>query len=54
MEKLKIPETLAEWNDRGRGYLHSHLDMEIVAVEHRGRRDLRDQARTQGPLHAAT
>lgn len=33
MERLKIPQSLAEWNERGKDYLSGHLDMEILAIE---------------------
>ncbi len=33
MEKLTIPQSLAEWNARGREYLPGHLGIEILAVE---------------------
>jgi uncharacterized protein (TIGR00369 family) len=33
MERLQIPETVAEWNARGRQYLPGHLDIEVLAVE---------------------
>jgi 1,4-dihydroxy-2-naphthoyl-CoA hydrolase len=33
MERLKILQTVAEWNARGRDYLPGHLDMEFLAVE---------------------
>ena len=33
MERLTIPQNLAEWNDRGREYLPGHLGFEVLAVE---------------------
>jgi uncharacterized protein (TIGR00369 family) len=33
MEKLKVPQDLAEWNERGREYLPGHLGIEILEVE---------------------
>ena len=33
MAHLAIPQTVAEWNERGRQYLPGHLRMEIVSVE---------------------
>ena len=33
MGKLTIPQTVAEWNERGRDYLPGHLGMEFLAVE---------------------
>ena len=32
MERLSIPQSLAEWNERGRDYLPGHLGMECLAV----------------------
>ena len=33
MERLTIPQNIAEWNERGRHGLPGHLGMEILAVE---------------------
>jgi uncharacterized protein (TIGR00369 family) len=33
MERLTIPQTVAEWNARGKDNLPGHLGIEIVAVE---------------------
>ena len=33
MERLNIPKTIAEWNERGRENLPGHLGIEIVEVE---------------------
>jgi hypothetical protein len=33
MERLTIPQTLAEWNERGREYLPGHLGIEFLLVE---------------------
>ncbi len=33
MARLTIPQTFAEWNERGREYLPGHLGIEILAVE---------------------
>ncbi len=33
MARLAIPQTVAEWNERGREYLPGSLGMEILAVE---------------------
>lgn len=33
MEKLSIPQTLDEWNERGREYLPGHLGIEVLSVE---------------------
>ncbi len=33
MERLTIPQSVAEWNARGRDYLPGHLEMEVLAVE---------------------
>ena len=33
MERLTIPKTLAEWNERGRDGLPGHLGIEFLAVE---------------------
>lgn len=33
MERLKVPENIAEWNERGKDYLSGHLGMEFLAVE---------------------
>ena len=33
MAKLTIPQTVAEWNERGRDYLPGYLGMEFLAVE---------------------
>ena len=33
MERLSIPQSLAEWNARGKNYLPGHLGMEFLAVE---------------------
>jgi uncharacterized protein (TIGR00369 family) len=33
MERLSIPQTLVEWNERGREYLTGHLGMECLAIE---------------------
>ncbi len=33
MERLTIPQSLAEWNERGEDYLPGHLGMECLAVE---------------------
>ncbi|HTN27081.1 MAG TPA: PaaI family thioesterase [Burkholderiales bacterium] len=33
MERLSIPQTVAEWNERGSDNLPGHLGIEIVAVE---------------------
>jgi len=33
MARLAIPQTVAEWNERGRDYLSGHLGMEILSVE---------------------
>ena len=33
MEKLSIPQSLAEWNERGRKYLPGHLGIEVLSVE---------------------
>ena len=33
MERLTIPRSLAEWNERGRDYLPRHLGIECLAVE---------------------
>src|SRR5712692_6085376 len=33
MERLKIPQGLAEWNERGNDYLPGHLGMEFLLVE---------------------
>ena len=33
MERLTIPQTLAEWNERGRQYLPGHLGIEFLLVE---------------------
>jgi uncharacterized protein (TIGR00369 family) len=33
MERLSIPQTVSEWNERGRDNLPGHLGIEIVAVE---------------------
>lgn len=32
MQRLIVPQTLAEWNERGKGYLPGHLGMEFLAV----------------------
>ena len=31
--RLTAPQTLAEWNERGRDYLPGHLGIEVVSVE---------------------
>jgi len=31
-ERLTIPQSVSEWNARGREYLPGHLDMEVLAV----------------------
>ena len=33
MERLSIPQTVAEWNERGREYLPGHLGIEVLSVE---------------------
>jgi 1,4-dihydroxy-2-naphthoyl-CoA hydrolase len=33
MDRLSIPQTVAEWNERGSDNLPGHLGIEIVAVE---------------------
>jgi len=33
MARLAIPQTVAEWNERGREYLTGHLGMVILSVE---------------------
>ena len=33
MERVSIPQSLAEWNARGKDYLPGHLGMEFLAVE---------------------
>jgi 1,4-dihydroxy-2-naphthoyl-CoA hydrolase len=33
MERLSIPQSVAEWNERGREYLPGHLGIEVLAVE---------------------
>lgn len=33
MERLKSPQTLAEWNERNKDYFPGHLEMEMLAVE---------------------
>jgi uncharacterized protein (TIGR00369 family) len=33
MERLSIPRTIAEWNERGREFLPGHLGIEVLAVE---------------------
>ena len=33
MARIAIPQTVAEWNQRGKEYLPGHLGMEILAVE---------------------
>jgi uncharacterized protein (TIGR00369 family) len=33
VERLKIPQSLGEWNERGKDYLPGHLGMEFLAVE---------------------
>jgi len=33
MARLAIPQTVAEWNERGREYLSGHLGMVIISVE---------------------
>ena len=33
MARLQMPQSLAEWNARGKEYLPGHLGMEILAVE---------------------
>ena len=33
MPRLIIPQTLAEWNERGKDYLPGHLGIEFLAVE---------------------
>ena len=33
MERLTIPQSVAEWNARGTDYLPGHLEMEVLAVE---------------------
>ena len=33
MERLTIPQNLAEWNERGKDYLPGHLGIEFLAVE---------------------
>ena len=33
MERLKIPESVAEWNERGRDNLPGHLGIEILEVD---------------------
>jgi 1,4-dihydroxy-2-naphthoyl-CoA hydrolase len=33
MERLKIPQDLAEWNERGSDYLPGYLGMECLVVE---------------------
>jgi 1,4-dihydroxy-2-naphthoyl-CoA hydrolase len=43
MERLTIPQSLAEWNERGKEYLPGHLDMEVLAVEP-------DEVRVRMPL----
>ena len=56
MEKLTIPQNLAEWNARGREYLPGHLGIEILAVapdELRARmRVERSKCAWNGFLHA--
>jgi uncharacterized protein (TIGR00369 family) len=32
MERLSIPQSLAEWNERGLDYLPGHLGMEVLGV----------------------
>jgi len=32
-QRLTVPESIAEWNERGGEYLPGHLDMEVLAVE---------------------
>jgi 1,4-dihydroxy-2-naphthoyl-CoA hydrolase len=33
MERLSIPQTIAEWNQSGKDFLPGHLGMEFLAVE---------------------
>lgn len=33
MARLKIPQSIGEWNARGRDYLPGHLGMEVLGVE---------------------
>lgn len=33
MKQLTIPQTLAEWNERGKDYLPGHLGMEVLEIE---------------------
>jgi uncharacterized protein (TIGR00369 family) len=33
MERVIVPQSLAEWNERGKDYLPGHLGMECLAVE---------------------
>ena len=33
MARIAIPQSVAEWNQRGKDYLPGHLGMEILAVE---------------------
>jgi uncharacterized protein (TIGR00369 family) len=33
VERLTVPQSLAEWNERGRDYLPGHLGMECLVVE---------------------
>ena len=33
MDRLKIPQSIAEWNERGRDNLPGHLGIEILEVE---------------------
>jgi uncharacterized protein (TIGR00369 family) len=33
MQRLSVPQTIAEWNERGREYLPGHLGIEFLAVD---------------------
>jgi uncharacterized protein (TIGR00369 family) len=56
MERLTIPQTLAEWNERGRGWLPDHLGIEFLAVEpdevHARMTVAREKCGWNGFLHA--
>jgi len=56
MERLTIPQSLSEWNERGREYLPGHLGIEFLLVEPdevRARmRVERDKCAWNGYLHA--
>jgi uncharacterized protein (TIGR00369 family) len=56
MARLAIPQTVAEWNERGSQYLPGHLGMEMLSVEpdavHARMRVERSVCAWNGYLHA--